>query len=531
MLIQLNDINKSFSGTPLFEKLSLTINEQEKIGLVGANGTGKTTLFQMMTGTEGADDGVVSRQKGLRIGYVSQRFTVSHLSIVDYLHQSFSNLQNLQHQLRAYEEKMTDPAADLAHVMDVYGKLQQEFEDAGGYELEDRIISTLKGLGLGEKIHTAMTDISGGERVRVELAKVLLQEADLLLLDEPTNHLDLAGIQWLENYLKSTKTAYLVISHDRMFLDQVTEKIVEIEDGSIIEYPGNYSRYVQLKEARMAEIKKNYELQQKEIQRIKRMIRRYRQWGNEGGDEAFFKKAKELERRLSKITVVKPPQPPKKRLAGIDQASRSGKEVVTAQGIGKMMGEQLLFTESTFTIYRHERVAILGKNGSGKSTLLRLILGELSPDEGTLTLGSSIKVGYLPQTITFTQPDQRILDFVKEISPQEQKARQTLAHFGFYSEDVHRRMKDLSGGEGVRLYLLWLFHKEINFLILDEPTNHLDIYAREEIEELLSEYTGTLLAVTHDRYFLQKNFEEALVIADQKIYKESIDVLNDSSDL
>ncbi|MDN6242949.1 MAG: ATP-binding cassette domain-containing protein [Tetragenococcus koreensis] len=527
MLIQINKINKNFSGTPLFEELSLAINEQEKIGLVGANGTGKTTLFQIITGTEGVAEGVVSRKKGLKIGYVSQIFVESNLTVFDYLDESFPKLQRLQEQLRIYENKMIDPTTDLDHVMRVYGKLQQEFEDAGGYELEDRMLSTLKGLGLEDKTHAKITTISGGERVRVELAKVLLQEADLLLLDEPTNHLDLAGINWLENYLKTTQAACLVISHDRMFLDHITEKIVEIEDGSLIEYPGNYSRYVQLKEARIAEITKDYELQQKEIQRIQRMIRRYRQWGNEGDNEAFFKKAKELERRLAKLTIVKPPQTPKKRLEGIEQANRSGKEVVIAQGVGKIMGERLLFTDSTFTIYRRERVAILGENGSGKSTLLQLILDKMLPDEGKLMLGSSIKVGYLPQTIAFDQPNQRILDFVKEILPQEQKARQTLAHFGFYSEDVHRRIKDLSGGERVRIYLLKLFNKQINFLILDEPTNHLDIYAREEVEELLSEYTGTLLAVTHDRYFLKKNFNDVLIIADQKIKKQPVDFWSD----
>ena len=520
MLIQLNKISKNFSGTPLFEQLTFTINEQEKIGLIGTNGTGKSTLFHIITGVEGVNDGNVSRKKGLKIGYVPQIFPESHLTVFDYLTQSFTKLQNLQEQLSVYEKKMKDATEELDHVMNVYGKLQQEFEDAGGYELEDRVISMLKGLGLEDKINATISTVSGGERVRVELAKVLLQETDLLLLDEPTNHLDLAGICWLENYLKTTKAAYLVISHDRTFLDQVTEKIVEIEESSLVEYPGNYSRYVQLKEERIAEITKNYELQQKEIQRIKRMIRRYRQWANEGDNEAFFKKAKELERRLSKITVVKPPQTPKKRLESIDQAGRSGKEVVVAKGIGKIMGEQLLFTDSTFTIYRRERIAILGENGSGKTTLLQLILEKVSLDEGIIKLGASIKVGYLPQTITFSQPHQQILDFVKEILPQEQKARQTLAHFGFYSEDVGRRIRDLSGGEQVRLYLLKLFHQQINFLILDEPTNHLDIYAREEIEDLLSEYTGTLLAVTHDRYFLQKNFTKALVIEDQVIKKE-----------
>lgn len=249
------------------------------------------------------------------------------------------------------------------------------------------------------------------------------------------------------------------------------------------------------------------------------MIRRYRQWGNEGDNEDFFRKAKELERRLEKMTLVKPPQEVSSRLSRINQAGTSGKEVVIAEEIGKIMGEKILFSESSFQIFRGERIAIMGENGSGKTSLLNLILGHEILDEGSLKVGASVKVGYLPQKLIFDDLNQRILSYVMNSLPNEQEARRQLAHFGFFSMDVTKRIKDLSGGEQVRLYLLQLLQQKINFLILDEPTNHLDIYAREEIEELLATFTGTLLVVTHDRYFLEKNFTQALLIEEgiQKI--------------
>lgn len=303
----------------------------------------------------------------------------------------------------------------------------------------------------------------------------------------------------------------------------MTTRICEIEDGQLISYPGNYSQYRSLKQARIAELTKNYELKQKECQRLKAMIRRYRQWGNEGDNEDFFRKAKEIEKRLAKITLVKPPLPPKKRIRTVNQSDRTGREVFIARNIGKVMADRLLFEDSSFSIYRGDRLAIIGENGTGKTTLIQLLLGTLALDAGTIKSGSNLQIGYLPQKLSFSNPAMRVLSFAYQFIGNEQSARQQLAQIGFYQDDVSKRIQDLSGGEKIRLYLLKLFHKKINVLLLDEPTNHLDIYAREEIEELIQRFGGTLIAVSHDRYFLKQTFQDMLLIRDQQVMRQPID--------
>lgn len=522
MLIQANNITKNFSTTPVFKGLNLAIHSADKIGLVGMNGCGKSTLLRILTGEEGINEGTVARQKGLTIGYIPQKLSITEESVKDYLLDSFEVIKELRRKLWEIEQAMTIPEAATDQLLVHYGRLQEKYEEAGGYTLEDRISGTLKGLGVADKYEASLSELSGGQRVRIELARVLAEPADVLLLDEPTNHLDIEGINWLENYLSHSKQAYLVISHDRAFLDQVVDRIVEIEGEQAISYPGNYSKFAQLKRERITLLQKNYELQQKEIQRLQRMSRRYRQWGQQSDNEDFFRKAKEIERRMEKLkqSLIKPPESGKKRLQQVTQASRSGKEVLIAEEIGKLIGERLLFAESNFIIYRQERLALSGANGSGKTTLIRCILAEEALDEGTIKLGASVKVGYLPQQLQFEKPSQRIIEYVRGFLTEERKARQTLARFGFFAEDVSKRIQDLSGGEQMRLYLLRLFQQKINFLILDEPTNHLDIDGKEELEDILADLQETLLVVSHDRYFLRKVTKGQLVIANELIEKK-----------
>ena len=448
MLIQANKISKNFGGTPLFEQLTFQIDPGEKIGLIGINGSGKTTLLDLLLGTEKNDTGTISRRKSLSIGHLAQEFSPSSETVLTYLQTSSPRLQEISRKMRRCEQQMSDPDADLSKLLDRYGQLQLQFEELGGYLLEDRILASLRGLGIAQLQETSLQTLSGGERVKVELARLLLTEHDLLLL---------------------------------------------------------------------------YELQQKECQRLKAMIRRYRQWGNEGDNEDFFRKAKEIEKRLTKITLVKPPLPPKKRIRTVNQSDRTGREVFIARNIGKVMADRLLFEDSSFSIYRGERLAIIGENGTGKTTLIQLLLGTLALDAGTIKSGSNLQIGYLPQKLSFSNPAMRVLSFAYQFIGNEQSARQQLAQIGFYQDDVSKRIQDLSGGEKIRLYLLKLFHKKINVLLLDEPTNHLDIYAREEIEELIQRFGGTLIAVSHDRYFLKQTFQDMLLIRDQQVMRQPID--------
>lgn len=518
MLIQLNQVSKNYSQVALFENISFTLNRGEKIGVIGHNGAGKTTLFELISGRESGDSGNISRSKGVKIEYIKQQNDSSDERVIDYLLSCFGKLMQIKQQMNYLESEMSRGISDIENHLQLYGKLQESFEQIGGYTMEDQLISVLKGLGLEEKIYEKIDSLSGGQRMQVELARVLVSEADLLLLDEPTNHLDSGAMKWLADYLRGTKKTYLLISHDRYFLDQTVQKIIELEEGQLCEYKGNYSRYRELKREKDLKWQQDYEQQQKEIVRIKKQIKQFRQWGYEGDNEAFFKKAKELERRLQKIEYITKPPSEKKRIQnGLVTSGKVGKEIIRAENLGIMMNDQILFSDSCFLIRRGEHIAVTGKNGSGKSTLFRLLLSELQPDEGEIRVNENIGIGYLPQKIIFEEVTQRVVDYVKKIVGNEQRARNELAHFGFYADDVSKRLKDLSGGEKVRLKLLEIFQQPVDLLLLDEPTNHLDIRSREEVEEILSEYKGTVLAISHDQYFLSNHFSKKLVIEDGEI--------------
>ncbi|OFI50037.1 ABC transporter [Floricoccus tropicus] len=520
MLVQLNKIRKNFGGLPLFDNISLSISDNQRIGLVGNNGTGKTTLLKLLSGQEHPEFGTVSKNKGVKVGYLEQNPIISEDAVFKHIIENFEQISKQKRELSRVERMMADPETYDDKLLAYYGRLQEEFEKQGGYEIEDRVISVLKGLGLGDKLEQSLDSLSGGERVRVELVKLLVSDSDLLLLDEPTNHLDLAGISWLENFLNNSKKAVIVVSHDREFLDNVTQRTIEIEDSKLIDYPGNYSIYQKLKKERIKQMQKDFDLQQAELARLRKLARQYRQWGNESGEEKFYKKAKEIEHRIERMTILKAPETTKKRVrVDISTTIKASKELVKVNDLCKIMGEKILFEDSDFIIFKGERIAVMGENGSGKSTLLKIILGQISPDQGNVKISDSVQIGYLPQVIKFDKENQRIIEYTKDITGNEERARRELAKFGFYAGDVSKRLKDLSGGEKVRLYLLKIFQNEINLLIMDEPTNHLDIFAREEVENILANYQGTLLAVSHDRYFLKKNFDKTLLVDDGKIEK------------
>lgn len=517
MLIQMNQVNKTLAGYPLLKNAQLNLHVQTKMGLIGRNGSGKTTLFQLLTGHLLPDSGTVSRTKNLRIGEIKQQPPYTEEKPVAYMMHDYPEWQHWRQRLDSLEKQM-QAGESSERILLQYGDALEHFQDNGGYELEDQCLSLLRGLGIEQLRETPLHLVSGGERARVELAKTLVQQTDVLLLDEPTNHLDHESLEWLSQYLQHTAKPYIVISHDRYFLDQVVTEIIELEDGELRHFRGNYQQYAEQKRALIVKMQKDFDLQQRERSRLERSIRQYRQWGNESDNEKFFKKAKELERRLAKMTVIAAPVATQKRLrTDIQEIERSGKEVCKWQNVAKKVGGKTLFSAVDLVLYRGERVALLGENGSGKSTFLELFGGALVPDSGSVVVGSSVKIGKLPQTLHFEEPEMRLVQYVMNEIGNEQKARTELARFGFYAGDVAKRIGDLSGGEKVRVALLKLFLAEVNVLLLDEPTNHLDIEAREEIEELLDRYQGTLLVVSHDRYFIDKTTDTQFILAEGTI--------------
>ncbi|PFV80212.1 ABC transporter ATP-binding protein [Bacillus sp. AFS059628] len=524
-ICSVNNVTKSFGGNIIFENISLEIKNGERVGLVGRNGSGKTTIFQLLTGMESLDAGAIHMKKGTRIGHVAQipKFDEG-MTVYDVLSSAFKIEKELEREMHALEKHMAEEqeSSALQRLMERYGVIQEKFAFLSGYEIEANIMKVANGLQVTELFPRSFLELSGGEQTKVSLAYMLLQKPDLLLLDEPTNHLDLFAVEWLEQFLKEYNGTVMVISHDRYFLDEVVTKIFDLEDGEIHVYHTNYSQFVEEKEERLLQEFQAYQEQQKKIKKMKEAIKRLREWANQANppNEGLHKRARSMERALERMEKLKKPILERKQMGlQFEGQERSGKDVVVMKEVSKGFADHPLFNEVNLHVRFQERAAIVGRNGAGKTTLLKLLLEEIEPDAGEIRIGSSVKIGYLSQHAYGNMKSNVLEAFREYVAVTEGEARHILAKFLFYGPAVFKKVTQLSGGEKMRLRLAQLMYQDINFLILDEPTNHLDIESREVLEEALEQYNGTILAVSHDRYFLNKLFEKTYWIDERKLFE------------
>ena len=511
-LVTLNEVSMMFSGRRVLDAASLSLHEGEAVGLIGANGSGKTTLLRIIAGAVQPDSGRVDRRKGLRIGFMEQEPDLcSEMSLHDAALGAFADLLETERRMRELEREIAEAQADLRHnLLRQLGALQSRFEHAGGYEHESRTEAALMGLSFThDQFARPVSVLSGGERTRLALARLLLRDAELLLLDEPTNHLDLAGIEWLETYLqKKFRGAALIVSHDRLFLDRTVKKILDLDAGRVQEYPGNYTQYAGQKELHRLEQTRKYEEQRAFIEKEEEFIRRYH-----AAQRA--REARGRQKRLDRIERLAAPAHHRKVAVRFQPLRQSGETCVRLEAVSKRFGERALFRGLDLEVARGERLAVIGPNGSGKTTLLKMLLGQAEPDGGTLYIGHQVHFGYLEQEPTGLNSDQTVLETVwaRDRKQDEVAVRSVLGRFLFSGDDdVGKRLCDLSGGERTRVALACLMVDRPNALLLDEPTNHLDIPSREALEAALESYDGTLIMVSHDRYFINRLAQKLLVL-------------------
>lgn len=525
IISQFQQIMCHFATQKLFANIKGEVAEGQRIGLVGRNGEGKTTLLNILAGDLQPTEGTVTWKKGCAVGLLKQSpDELPELDVEKILLSVFSELMAIQLQLADMEKRMESSAPEeLERLLKRYGLMQDDFIQRGGYDIEMRIDQVLNGLKIKSLKHEQWGHLSGGERTKVGLAKLLLQEPDLLLLDEPTNHLDLTAIEWLGSFISHYKGTVVLVSHDRYFLDETVTHIWELDQGELIQYTGNYSAYVKEREARLLIEFQQYQDQQKKIQKMKDTVKRLKEWANRANppNAGMHRQAKSIEKAIARIELLDRPVLSKKQMAlDFQMADRSGKDVVRMEGVWKEFGDRLLFQEASMHIRFGERAAIVGSNGTGKTTLLNMILGREPVEIGEIRLGSGLSIGFLSQHTLEMDNSRTVIEEFRDIVPvSEYDARPLLAKFLFFGNMVFQPVRQLSGGERMRLRLAQLMHMNHNLLILDEPTNHLDLEAKEVMEEALAAFPGTILAVSHDRYFLDKLFPVTFWLQDQSIVR------------
>ena len=527
IILDVNKLSKNFGYGELFENLSFSLNEGESISIVGPNGCGKSTLLKMIAGIERIEKGTINIKKGAKVAYLDQ--TGSSIDddrcVYEILKSVFNELNEMEARLNKLQDLLSSdlPEDKYNDVMIKYCNLMEKFSNEGGYDVDVNIKTVVEGLKIDKNIlNQNYNNLSGGEKTLVQLAKALLIKPDLFLLDEPTNHLDINRIEWLESYIKSFKGATVIVSHDRYFLDKMSNQILALDNGISKIYKTNYSGYIIEKQRDFEKQMAEYKDQQTAMKRLEEQIKYFSERGMATNSSTLCDRAHSLQTQLDRMkkNAVTKPKEQKKLLVGFDEERKTSKRVISAEKLTiSIPNDKTILNNINLSIFSGERVALIGANGSGKSTFIKAVMGTQElPISGEIFIGPSVKIGYLPQIISFKNDKQQLLDYFKEeVCIDEQKARKILANFQFYKEDVTKKVKNLSGGEKIRVKLAELLQQKINTLIFDEPTNHIDIPTKEVLEEAISNFEGTLIFISHDRYFINKFADRTVEFIDGNV--------------
>lgn len=524
--IELNNIIKNYGLKNVLNGMNLTLKTGERVAIIGCNGAGKSTVLKIIMKQENISAGTINIRKNATIGMLRQiyEYEETNPNVYTFLQRSFEHFFELETKLKKLEDEMSYEKDDekMSELLQKYGNVQQKYIQMGGYDIQEKFNKICSGLQINEKmLNQNYNDLSGGEKTIVNLGALLLKEPSILLLDEPTNHLDMEKLEWLEKFLKEYKGTILMVSHDRYFLDKIATKTILLENGKEKIYFGNYSYFLKEDEKRTLAEFENYKNQQKMIKKMKESIKTLRKFGELAKNEMFFKRAKSIEKKLAKIEQLPQVDLEQKTLLNfkLNIDSRSGKDVVIINNLNKNFESKNIFENANLQIHYGEKIALIGKNGTGKSTLLKIIMNEDCEYTGEIKIGQSVNIGYIPQEIKFEDDNQTILNFFEQFDNRnETEIRSSLAKYMFRGNDVVKKVSSLSGGEKVRLILAKLLKQNINFLILDEPTNHIDIETRELLEEAIKEYSGTVLFVSHDRYFINNLAERIVEVKEKRFF-------------